>query len=335
MTSDDKKIDAVFEGGGVKGIGFVGAVAATEEEGYRFENVAGSSAGAIVAAFIAADYSPKAMKAIMDQLDYKKFKDKGVLDRIPFIGPLMSLTFEKGIYEGDYFEHWMRELLADNGIRTFGDLVMDEYKDQPRYRYRLQVTASDLSRGRLLLLPGDIRDYGVKPDELDVARAVRMSMSIPYFFEPVLLEHPKDGTCYIVDGGLLSNFPVWIFDDGTDDPSWPTFGYRLVEPQEQQPNVIKGPISMLRAMFVTMMGAHDARYIDNHSFSRTIPIPTGGVGAIDFGITRAQSESLYQSGRNAAKDFLGRWDFEEYKRAYRNKVGEHREREEEGPGPTE
>ena len=46
--------DAVFEGGGVKGIAFVGALEAAAEVGItRWVNVAGTSAGAIVAALIA------------------------------------------------------------------------------------------------------------------------------------------------------------------------------------------------------------------------------------------------------------------------------------------
>lgn len=60
--SNDLKADAVFEGGGVKGIGLVGAIAVAEEYGYRFVNVAGSSAGAIVAALLAAGYSAAEIK---------------------------------------------------------------------------------------------------------------------------------------------------------------------------------------------------------------------------------------------------------------------------------
>ena len=54
--------DAVFEGGGVKGIGLVGAVAVAEEKGYRWMNLAGTSAGAIVDTLIAAGYTAEEMK---------------------------------------------------------------------------------------------------------------------------------------------------------------------------------------------------------------------------------------------------------------------------------
>ncbi|MGH8501025.1 MAG: patatin-like phospholipase family protein [Gammaproteobacteria bacterium] len=224
------KCDAVFEGGGIKGIGLAGAIAATEERGYQFMNVAGTSGGAIVAALIAAGYNAKELHAIMQELDYSKFKDEGLLDKVPVIGKIISLGFEKGIYEGDYLETWVREKLAAKGKRIFKDLVMKDYKNSPKYRYRLQVVASDISRGKMLVLPKDIKDYGVEPDELEIARAVRMSMSIPLFFEPVKLALKKTGReCVIVDGGVLSNFPVSLLDDGSAEPAWPTFGYLLAE----------------------------------------------------------------------------------------------------------
>jgi NTE family protein len=319
MTNNQLKVDAVFEGGGVKGIGFVGAVEVMEAANYQFENVAGTSAGAIVASFIAADYSAGEMTSIMEELDYTKFRDKGILDRIPLAGPLLSLGFEKGIYEGDYFEEWLRDHLAAKGVETFANLVMEEHKEDPTYRYRLQVIAADISLGELLVLPGDISKYGIEPDALDVARAVRMSMSIPIFFEPVMLQDTSGETSYIVDGGLLSNYPVWIFDDGTDDPPWPTFGFKLVEPDEQEarPRPIRGPLSLVGALLSTMMDAHDARYIADKDFVRTVPIPTLGVQATDFDLSGERSRALFESGKTAAQQFLEQWDFDRYKQVYR------------------
>lgn len=315
---NEQKIDAVFEGGGVKGIAFVGAVTVTEAKGYVFENVAGTSAGAIVACLSAAGYKASELKSIMDELDYTRFKDKDLVDNIPLLGPLLSLGFEKGIYEGKYFEDWLRHLLKVKNIRTFGDLVMQDYKDNPQYRYKLQVIASDISRGRLMKLPHDIAKYGIDPDKLDVARAVRMSMSIPFFFEPVVLQDATGASSYIVDGGLLSNFPVSLFDDGTADPPWSTLGYRLVDPTiEGKPNTINGPLTLLAALFSTTMQAHDARYIENKNFVRTIPIPTFGVRATDFDLSKENRDKLYQSGVEAAEKFFQTWNFEEYKKKYR------------------
>jgi NTE family protein len=276
------RCDAVFEGGGVKGIGLVGAIAVTEELGYEFVNLAGTSAGAIVAALIAAGYNATELRDIMQHLDYSQFKDQGLLDDIPVFGKILSLGLEKGIYEGEYLEAWIRKKLAAKGKHTFKDLILEEYRNSPRYRYKLQVIAADISRGKMLVLPRDIADYGIDPDELDIARAVRMSMSIPFFYEPVTLKHRGTGEdCYIVDGGVLSNFPIHLFDDGTPDPAWPTFGYMLAENPDasgqEVSHVVSGPLSLLASLFFTMMEAHDRMYISNGAFARTMMIPTMGV----------------------------------------------------------
>ena len=323
------KCDAVFEGGGVKGIGLVGAITVTEEMGYEFVNVAGTSAGAIVAALVAAGYRAQDLHDIMQTLDYSEFKDKGLLDRIPIFGKILSLGLEKGIYEGAYLETWIREKLEAKRKRTFRDLVLEEYKDSPRYRYKLQVIASDISRGRLLVLPQDIKDYGIEPDDLDIARAIRMSMSIPFFFEPVTLKLRDTGeTCYIVDGGVLSNFPINLFDDGTAEPPWPTFGYLLAENPDvvgaKVSHEVLGPFTLLASLFFTMMEAHDRMYIANGAFARTIMIPTMGVKTTEFDLSQKRAEALYQSGVRAAEEFFRAWDFEKYKAAFRQATWKNR-----------
>ena len=78
---------------------------------------------------------------------------------------------------------------------------------QEKYEYKLRIIATDITKKKMLVLPQDIKDYGQDPATLEVARAVRMSMSYPFFFEAV----PLNGSL-IVDGGVVSNFPVELFD---------------------------------------------------------------------------------------------------------------------------
>jgi NTE family protein len=311
------KADAVFEGGGVKGIGFVGAIAVAEERGLTWQNVAGTSAGAIIAALIAAGYTAEEMKEILNNLDYNNFKDRSTIDKVPVVGQIASLIFEKGIHEGEFFQTWIGDLLKKKNISTFGDLLIPGEKED-RYRFKLRVIASDITEGKILALPQDIAAYGINPEDLNVAFAVRMSMSIPFFYEPVKLQNIKTGqTSYIVDGGVLSNFPVWLFDSEGSLPGWPTFGFKLVEPEEGKPHHIGGPISLLLALFSTMMEAHDARYIKDQDFIRTIAIPTLGIKTTEFDISRERSEALYQSGRKSAEKFFSTWDFGKYVDKYR------------------
>jgi NTE family protein len=334
--------DLVCEGGGVKGVGLAGAYSVLEEHGYRVQNVAGTSAGAITAALIAAGYTADELKKIVFELDFAQFEDKGWEDRVPFVGKALSLVLDQGVFEGKRFLEWIGELLEQKHIRTFGDLRTGD--DDSRYAYRLQVIASDVSARRLLVLPRDAEVLGIKPDELSVALAVRMSMSIPLFFEPVEVKNADTNHVHlIVDGGMLSNFPVWLYDaDDGEVPTWPTFGLLLVEPEpktpitarlpkpEEGPHGARGLVSLLGAMVHTMMEAHDRLYVEKAQFARTIPIKTLGVGTTEFNLSEERKLALYNSGRKAAEDFLATWDFDKYVAEYR-KGKEHPRRAEVAP----
>jgi NTE family protein len=333
--------DLVCEGGGVKGIGLAGAYSVLEEHGFRPQNVAGTSAGAITAALIAAGYAAAELKDVIFGMDFLKFRDVAWEDRIPLVGKGVSIMKDLGIYEGTFFENWIRGLLEAKGVTTFADLATDEYGDDSRYRHRLQVIASDTTSHRLLVLPRDAGSLGIKPDELEVARAVRMSMSIPIFFEPVCVTNREENREHvIVDGGMLSNFPVWLFDSPPDEvPAWPTFGLLLVEPHpetpvgdrlpdpERTPHGLGGLFKYVKSMADTMMEAHDRMYIEKANFARTIPIQTLGIGTTEFGITQARKDALYQSGRDAATSFLESWDFDGYIEEFRKGKDHHRRAE--------
>lgn len=330
-TEQGGPVDLVLEGGGVKGIGLVGALTGLDEKGFVPQNIAGTSAGAITAALVAAGYTVAEMKKILSELEYAKFKDKTAVSRIPLIGEPLSAVTRKGMFKGDYFHKWIEDKLAAKGVHTFGDLVVEEYKDEPKYRYRLQVIATDITGHDLLKLPGDAKArFGTDPDELSVADAVRMSMSIPIFFEPwrwqtaASEQHPRGQEHLIVDGGVLSNFPVWIFDS-EGEPPWPTFGLMLVEPDPKAEPGAEEPaspdddvITYFKDLAGTMMGAHDRMYLQNDTFVRTIPIPTLGVRTTEFDLSEKRAGELFESGRTAALEFVDeKWDFDKYKRTFR------------------
>jgi NTE family protein len=193
------RADLVCEGGGVRGIGLVGAVHALAAAGYEFPRVAGSSAGAVVASMAAALQAAGEPLSRLDELaqniDYSKFADRTLLARIPIVGPALSLVTRDGLYQGDYLENLLTGLLGDLGVRTFGDLRTGEQPQQ--YAWSLVVTASDLSRRRLVRIPWDLPNYGVDPDEFSVPRAVRASSAVPFVFEPVQVSDATwvDGVC--------------------------------------------------------------------------------------------------------------------------------------------
>jgi NTE family protein len=243
-----------------------------------------------------------------------------------------------GIYEGTGFYNWiknalhkkLRESALQGEELTFGDLHRNDVpKDAPPvYRYKLQVIVSDTTEKRMVVLPRDAHLLGIEnPDGLSVARAVRMSMSIPVYFEPVRHQESKTGrTHLIVDGGMLSNFPVWLFDVAENQvqqkPKRPTFGLKLIEPDPRKPILEPGStsdvpepessdhperiaaIDYLWSLVTTMMEAHDRMYIEEKKFKTTIGIDTKGVGTTEFSLSDERKDKLYESGREAANAFL-------------------------------
>jgi NTE family protein len=173
------------------------------------------------------------------------------------------------------------------------------------------VIVSDLTEQRLLVLPRDAHKLGVEdPDGLEVALAVRMSMSIPLFFEPVSFKEPKTSREHvIVDGGMLSNFPVWLFD--AEEPSWPTIGVKFIEEDSRAPLGALGSIGgffdlvdYARNLVETMLEAHDRFYLEETDYHRTIAIDALGVGITEFDLPKERAMELYDSGRAAAEAFL-------------------------------
>jgi NTE family protein len=194
---------------------------------------------------------------------------------------------------------------------------------------RLKLIAADVTFRRLLVLPDDLRDYRlpkssklIDPDEFKIARAARMSMSIPYFFEPVELEDSKGRTVLIVDGGTLSNFPVWLFDVDPavtgKPPTRPTFGFTLTGGR----GIAGAPPALKRLqpwavrfgldIFHTAQEAWDARFVSHSTRVRTVAVDAADVATTDFDLPADKQNLLISNGRKAAQAFLDEFRLEDY-----------------------
>jgi NTE family protein len=343
--------DAVFEGGGVKGIAFLGALGIMERL-WSWENVAGTSAGAIVAAFTAVGMSSQEVARVLDRVQLQElmdvnwedkidrlFSSVSILSGMPGVGVLRKHAFsilkDFGIYEGNRFIDLINENLPADTL-TFGNLLYDAKaaKDSP-YRYKLRVVASDVTANRMLILPQDIRYFGIDPDTLSIAEALRMSMSIPIFFEPWKLKDRKGRTHYIVDGGILSNYPIWMFDAPVgEEPSWPTFGFDLFIPGNQMDGHLPFPedvaetnnvLEFARGVWNTLFSAMDCRYIAKRHWARTIAIDNLNIPTTQFDLSKTDRERLWESGARAAQSFMEKWGdpeegFAHWKLKYRGEV---------------
>jgi NTE family protein len=333
--------DGVFQGGGIKGLAIAGAL--QEFEGHhrlrvdRWVNVAGTSAGAIIAAYLAAGHSAQELAALIDRAPFASFQDWGAPGgRI--IGGGLNLLRRRGLARGEVFRRWFDKEL---GGMTFRDVANgpDEDGGAPAHPYRLRMIAADVTHHRMLVLPDDLHRYRlpgssavIDADGFRVADAVRMSLSIPYFFEPIELVDAGTGkTATVVDGGTVSNFPVWLFDTDREVLRRPTFGLRLIGGR---------PIGSGLKTFVRMLGwaaalaadinqtqssSWDERFVSRSTRVRTCTVDADGVATTDFELPRERRNELLHGGRRAARAFLDSYDLEAYVNTFgrRLELGAH------------
>lgn len=317
--------DAIFEGGGVRGLAFLGALRCCNDLGIRWRKLAGTSAGAITAAVLATDLSMDDLEQLLGDLDYSIFLTQKnsplILNGDPaddLQSPAWTLLFltvsrQMGEYSAQPFRQWLEATLGKGHLHTFAD-VKKIVKER-----ELKVVISNLTRGEMLVLPDDLRRQDSadsdalyqqlrlpNPEDFSVAEAVRLSMSIPLFFEP-----GKLGNDLIVDGGILSNFPLWIYDKQSVGstpamPRWFTFGFRLVDTGIESQVKINTPLSMLAAMFRTMMKARDRYHQREMDKGRVINIDVSeaGVTTTDFNLDGDRKAKLYRLGYLSTKRFF-------------------------------
>lgn len=251
----------------------------------------------------------------------------GVVEKAADVG---ILARNAGLYPGTYLAQWLQPILAELGVRTFSDLKIDQADDPgmslPASRqYGLVVHTSDITRKQLVRLPWDYDYYGLARDEQEVVAAVRASMSIPFFFDPVtvqalaadidvpmpdgssIVQHYDAGAVTWVDGGMLKNFPIDAFaraDGGP--PRWPTIGIKLSSLQTSFPATEASGTALSVGIRVlhTLLNEWDSNSVDQTTAARTIFVDNANLLATDFNLTQDQQEQLFVNGVQAATTFV-------------------------------
>jgi len=257
---------------------------------------------------------------------------------------------EYGINPGKVFTQWVEKNLADNGIHNLTDLN-NHLAQVPEGKFRLRSEATneslhDLNNPKpenfLVLVTSDITNqmkvefprmwnlYWDDPAKVNPAQFVRASMSVPIFFEPlivsgivpdkVLMAWKEFGgatstddiknEARFVDGGIISNFPINVFyNPNVAVPRLPTFGV-LLDDEALPSNNGTPQKSTFRqyasAMFSTLRSHYDKEFLlKNAAWKRTIGrIDVRGVNWLNFNITEAEKLELFRRGAEAAADFL-------------------------------
>jgi NTE family protein len=279
-----------FKGGGVLGIAYAGAIQVLQDKNIlqQVQRVAGTSAGAITAAMVSLKYTAEEIRSIVQATDFKSFEDNK--------NPL-RVTTKYGLYEGDAFLTWMKQQITAKGLpatATFADFKTAGMLD-------LHVFATDLNAKELKEF-----SFATTPTVI-VAEAVRASMSIPLFFQAWQFSNSNPDNHLYVDGGMVYNFPITIFDNG-GSPNQQTLGVYLTDLGTAPPPSTLGYdhlFQYIRDLFETMLDAQAIDFLNNpEEKSRTIIIDNLGISATDFGLTKDQQTALYNSGVKYATQYL-------------------------------
>jgi NTE family protein len=289
----------VFEGGGVKGIAYGGALEVLEQSAItpQIERVAGTSAGAITATMVSLGYTANEFIEIMLNLDFSKLEDGSE------IGGPVRLIEHYGWFKGDYFLNLMQGYIgqkAGDERATFGDLKAGGFKD-------LHVFGTDLSQQAVQEF-----SYGTTPD-VAVADAVRISMSIPFFFEA--RSYAGDVYC---DGGVLNNFPISTFDEqytAADPetghtmlhrtPNAETLGFHLDNLGAPKPRPVSNVVRFAGSVFDAILDIQDILLKSNPGDERrTVFINDLGVKTTDFDLSNLLKHQLIEQGRIATAKYL-------------------------------
>ncbi|PYG88810.1 NTE family protein [Ruminiclostridium sufflavum DSM 19573] len=216
-----------------------------------------------------------------------------------FLINLIAFSQKNAFINGELFEKWVAQLLANKGIYTFNDLrggITD--KVNPR-GYKVRMTAVDANIGKVIVLPDDIAVYNIEPDKLEVARAVRMSMCMPFIFEPVVQMKKENNSLkphYIIDGGVLDNFPVWLIDSTQINS---IAGFKLIERQSKD---FMQEEKLLKKLIIV---SHDTGVpknsynIDNIAF-----INTGFISTVYSALSEKEIIYLYNQGKASVQKLI-------------------------------
>jgi NTE family protein len=279
----------VFEGGGVKGIAYAGALQALETKNILkdIKRVAGTSAGAITAALVSLKYDAAGITKKVNETDFKKFQDHW--------NPLKIPT-KYGLYKGEFLLQFIESFFTDIGLSnttTFQDLKDKNYLD-------LKLFASDLNLQ-------EAREFSVAttPNAI-VAEAVRASMSIPIFFRAWKFTNKIPDEHIYVDGGVTYNYPITCFD--TDGANPQTIGFhfgKLDQKKEASDLDYDHIIDYVKTVFNMLLDSQKIDYEkDSSEKERSVNINDYGISATNFSLTTEEKTKLYNSGQDATLKFL-------------------------------
>lgn len=308
----------VFEGAGVRGIAYSGVIHQLEKEGIikNVVKVGGTSAGAITALMVSLGYNSDEIFKIISSTKFQKFND----GEFSVVGGISRIKTRFGWYKGGAFTKWLAEIISAKTGKS--DITFKELRDAGCKD--LYVVGTCLNKQRLFVFSAE-----TYPD-MKVKDAVRISMSIPLYFEAGFIDstgkvskkqNAQGDLDVVVDGGIIGNFPIFLFDEIKKDasnkpiriPNYKTLGIRIdTDSQIKSDSLTKELVSVpiknisdyLTAFYVLTLENLNRNTLIPEDWDRTISVSSVGIAPKIKKLSAAQKEALIQSGEVHTAAFL-------------------------------
>ena len=311
----------VFEGAGIRGIAYGGVIKELENRDLlkNIERVGGTSAGAITALMISLGYNSKEIELIISSTSFSKFNDGNYM----LAGGLNRMRKYYGWYKGQKFTTWLEKIIeakTNDADISFSELERKGFK-------KLYVTGTSLSSQKLIVFSAE--SY----PNMRVADAVRISMSIPLYFEPVfmtqdgeIVKRPKSktGLEVMVDGGMIGNYPIRLFDStkylGDSSNRFvynhETLGFRIDRAEQIANDSVNNKLApfdiynlkqYVRAFYSLTVENLNRQSLTHEDWERTVSIKDADISSRIRSLSKEEIDTLLQNGNEATRlHFLSR-----------------------------
>jgi len=268
-SSPTQTIVPILAGGGTRLPAHVGVLTALRDMNFGYQHIVGVSGGSVVAALAAFGKSPEHMRELFRVVNFSQFRGYS----------LINLLLRGGLSNGKRFERWLESEIG--GVC---------FKDCP---VELHVVATDVRSGLPVIF-----NRKNSPD-LTVARAVLFSISIPLLFP---FHHY--GRHVLTDGSILAE--DGLFRDWAGDRT-PVFCFRLRDNRVGSEHPARKILPVADYLFMlmrTFMSTMSREYMNEALWLNTVLIQTEGMSPLEFNMTPAQKNSLFESGYNTTREYL-------------------------------
>lgn len=313
---------AIYAGGGVKGAALAGCLRAAEHQGVKFIGHGGTSAGSMIALMAAAGYNGEELeKILVEELDFRSLLEDhgqrlqqtqakverissavqagGFLRKLWAInvtapGVLRELASGLGLYQGGRLKDFLLKKIKQKvpALAGHADITFEHLHKAGCLP--VKIVASDITIRRPAIFAREHTEYGAS-----VIDAVRASTGYPFAFEPVFLNGRR-----LVDGGLSSNLPVFLFAEEYRQTRTPALAFDLTAPQG--PGGAAYDLGQYGSdLLSTALEASDELLRKVLRGVHYIPVQTPpGIRTLDFGVSRDDRKRLFDAGHQATTEAL-------------------------------